>query len=365
MSGTHGGSLGRGGIVLLVLAAALLGPGAARADGKFYARDRVPARGPYQRALLIHHEGRELLVLQPKIAGGASDFGWIVPVPAEPRVGSVPNELDENLFENLGYLTRADVEDRSGSGRGVIAALVLLAIVIWGWRRPADRLGALLVLLVIVILMGFTVPVLTRGRGGGTGVDVLLAARVGIYDVAVIRSSDPGALRAWFEKHGFRSGPEDEAVLASYASRGWCFVTARIAGSLDQRSAREGLVPALVLTFSAPEPIYPFALTATYGEETEVLLYVVARGKVTHPALELAYAAPLDDWMPDAMKDGFLDWIDWADTPDVDVWPDHPPATGFLTKLRGRLSKRNAPGDLHFTPAADDRPYRETRRLWW
>jgi hypothetical protein len=360
----HGGAAGRLPVLLFNLGVFLLEPAPARADGKLYARDEVPLHGAYQRAMLLHRDGRELLVIQPKLVGDAKELGWIVPVPAEPHVGSVPEKLDDDLFWNLGRETQPRIVDLSGRIRAGVAAiglLAVLALIIWGWRRSSRRLEAWLAAF-ILFLVGFLVPLEVNTRGvASRDVDVLQSARVGIYDVAVLRASAPRDLRAWLEKHGFRSGPEDDVVLASYIARGWCFVTARIARDVDARSAH-GLLRCLVLLFQAPEPIYPFALTATSGGETEVLLYVLTEGKVSQPALEMRYAGPFTtDWM----TDDFVDWIDWSDTPDVDVWPDHPSPPRFLTKLKGRLSSANAAGDLLFSAAGDDQPYQAVQYRWW
>ena len=45
--------------------------------------------------------------------------------------------------------------------------------------------------------------------------------------------------------------------------------------------AHQDGVETLVLQFDSEKPIYPLALTATAGKETEVLLYVMARERVS------------------------------------------------------------------------------------
>ena len=68
----------------LVLAFALAPP--ALADGCFF-KNRgfpVPPSIPAQRALIVHRDGKELLVVESTLDAEGQTFGWVLPLPARP-----------------------------------------------------------------------------------------------------------------------------------------------------------------------------------------------------------------------------------------------------------------------------------------
>jgi hypothetical protein len=60
----------------------------AHADGCFVFRwnKQKDINEPTQKAIIVHDQGREELVLQVKYEGPAEDFGWLIPVPGLPEV---------------------------------------------------------------------------------------------------------------------------------------------------------------------------------------------------------------------------------------------------------------------------------------
>src|SRR6476646_9860260 len=72
-----------------LLAAALIFAGqSAFADGCFVFRwnKQKDINEPTQKAVVLHDQGREDLILQVKYEGPAEDFGWLIPVPGQPEV---------------------------------------------------------------------------------------------------------------------------------------------------------------------------------------------------------------------------------------------------------------------------------------
>jgi len=84
-------------------------PASALADGKFYSSERVPPGLPYQRALIAHDGGRELLILQSKFEGEAKDFGWVVPLPSVPELASMDMEACRRLFDYLDMVAATEI----------------------------------------------------------------------------------------------------------------------------------------------------------------------------------------------------------------------------------------------------------------
>jgi hypothetical protein len=69
------------------------------ADGKVFARPEVHAQVeiPNQQALIFHSTGVECLVIETAFLGEGTNFGWVVPLPSEPKVQPV----SESFFPSL------------------------------------------------------------------------------------------------------------------------------------------------------------------------------------------------------------------------------------------------------------------------
>jgi hypothetical protein len=103
-------------VLLLVLAALLMGSVPVLADGMFYWTESIPPEIPYQRALLLFNDGYETLIVQSKYrmsSSATSEFGWVVPVPAVPDLASIEPSLAEELFWELAQASRPKVSDVS------------------------------------------------------------------------------------------------------------------------------------------------------------------------------------------------------------------------------------------------------------
>jgi hypothetical protein len=348
--------------VLPVLAALA---GRAQADGKFFGRDEAPPGEPFQRAVLVHADGRELLLIQPQLVGKAKDFAWVIPVPAVPAVGRMQADFAERPFFHLALGTPSEVR-RLAPGFFLVLFVVLAMLGILGWPRwpPQPARGLLLLILLLACLFfAFTTMFMrTRGMPSEEGVEVLLSGKVGIYDLQVIRSERPDSLQVWLAAKGYRTGPEDQPILRSYAERGWAFVTARI--SSEETDAQEGMIDALALAFPSVEPVYPFALTASSGGATEVLLFAFTDHRLAHPALPVAFAGPAGSRGETALENILADdvLIEWAFP--AAARPALPRAPGFLTKFRAKLSAKDVAGDLILGRAPEDASFREVIYRW-
>ena len=116
---------------ILVALALMLSSANLWADGKFYS-ERVPPDIPYQRALILFSGGKETMFLQSKFSpGGAaatnSNFGWVVPVPAPPELGSMSASDASWMFHQLDGATLAN--------KIILGPIVIhyLVIAVIGW----------------------------------------------------------------------------------------------------------------------------------------------------------------------------------------------------------------------------------------
>jgi len=84
-------------------------------------------------------------------------------------------------------------------------------------------------------------------------VEVMKTARVGGYDVAVLKASDPAALTDWLSDNGYDSRPEITDWARPYVEKGWmitAFKYATDATNID--------VSAVRLSFETDVPLFPY-----------------------------------------------------------------------------------------------------------
>lgn len=299
-----GGSTGRWWLVagaLLLLAV----PSAALADGCFFKERRfaAPSPTPAQRALIIHRDGVERLVVESTAEPEGQTFGWILPLPAKPSSVEVATP---GVLDTLDLFTRPRIESRGSWLEVLLPAglvfLLVMALRLYDSRRkgsPTIR-GTLEVTVVALLLLGLlavvAIPNLQAGRLGPSGADIPGVAsseprRVGNYEVTVLEAKDASALGSWLEKNGL-SGlpPAGFPIVDSCIARGWVFLAARL--------EREGAGPAtphpLSVTFPSAKPIYPMRLTALAGGTTDLRLHVVANGSAACAPLDVRFSGRLE-----------------------------------------------------------------------
>ena len=373
-------------VLLLVLAALLAGSVPVLADGVFYWSESIPPEIPYQRALLVFDGGYETLIVQSKyrMSSAATDeFGWVVPVPSVPELASVEPGMADALFYELGDLSQPRVTRVSDTVWSLVvitcvfvtpgAGMLLLLLVVASFftpgleliRRRRKLFAALSVLLLFIAACSISAVALSTlfmrpmSDAGGHAVDVIREEQVGIYDVQVVKAGDAGDLIGWLGENRFQFDAEDRRVFDDYLRRGWCFVVARVdpARSVDDRFTAEGLVAPLILRFQTADPVYPLALTAMAGSDTQVLLYVLGENKWQHDGrLDLEYAGNVHLSLLEAVCREAL--------PDMPAGCFAHGPLSYLCKFKGTLTPAQMAEDLVFGPAGDDEPYRKHITTW-
>ena len=120
--------------------------------------------------------------------------------------------------------------------------------------------------------------------------------------------------------------------------------------------AWEGLVAPLILRFETDAPVYPLALTATAGHDTQVLLYVLGKHKWENDGrLDLEYAGKARVESSKRYVEGPADMA--AACLDDAMLP-------YLCKFKGTLTPAQMESDLVLAPAENDRPYRKHITVW-
>jgi len=353
----------------------------ARGDGKFFVREKIPAGIPYQRAILLFDKGQETLILQSKYdlpkSTAVDSLGWIVPMPAVPEIAGGDADLAQHCFLMASQHTQPHLYRVSNLLSPVCfvfflggCALMVVCVIRYPFARRAESTriawsrqarNTVLVTVIAFLLAAISMPHLSRARSS-TGVDVLKTERAGIYDVEVIRGQNAEAIMEWLKMNDFAVDDQDRQAFDAYALRGWCFVTAKVAPSAELKGKKvsaEGMVAPLLLKFASERPIYPLALTATAGTETEILLYTLSDAKLT-----CAERLPLRHARQAKTRPILRSLVIQAE---LEEWPllrDLPDKPLMLCKFKGRLTPEQMKQDLEFAPATDNEPYRERLIVW-
>ncbi|MBL7062020.1 MAG: DUF2330 domain-containing protein [Dehalococcoidia bacterium] len=221
--------------VVLTIIVSLVIPPRAFADGVFV------VLGPYhdinqpsQKALILHENSREDLILSVRYEGDADKFAWVIPVPNYPEV----DVSDPELFWELSDLTMVVVSPR--------------APVFFGALAP----------------------------GGPEGVEVWEEKVVGTYKYAILSAEDPEALIDWLNANGYFLPEAGKEIVDNYINEEWYFVATKINTGEEAEGLAEGTIEPLRISFDSDEIVYPLRITSLSSKGCEVLLYVFTDQKV-------------------------------------------------------------------------------------
>ncbi|MBN8456791.1 MAG: DUF2330 domain-containing protein [Verrucomicrobia bacterium] len=347
----------------------------ALADGKMFVRETVPTTIPYQRAIILHAEDTQTLVLQSQYqvpeTSDTHTIGWVVPVPATPEVATVDVNNGKWAFAMLDRTTRPYITRYGDQFWTVLLYASIGSIIVcligtcFSSGKFSNRwlVGEFVSMAATVCIFNFPIRQRVARAKFPVEVETLKSQQAGIYDVKVIRAKAAADVLAWLNENAFRFGPEDESAIQGYLDRGWVFTVAKIRPSTPPPAPSrfsEGLADPLILRFPATNPIYPLALTATGGHDTEVLIYLASDIPRTGDGrLPLRYAGKglpagaLCDLMP-AQDEGFGT---------NDELSGKSPFTR-LAKFKGTLTPDQMRKDLEFLPDPKQTAYREHIYRW-
>jgi HEAT repeat protein len=246
--------------VALVAAGVQLLCASVLADGCFVFRwdKKTDINEPTQKAVILHHAGREDLLLQVKYEGAVDEFGWLIPVPSEPTVerGSM------TAFYELSELTQRNFG--GGLGGGVMT-------------KGADT------------------------EGKAPQVKVIETKTAGAYRVSILAANDAAGLENWLKENRYSipGGKIQRGVVDDYIRRGWFFVAAKIdltggtgfevvagkaqgsggtakARSSVQQKLASGELHPLLISFDTAKCVFPLKISSVGGKASEVSLYVLS-----------------------------------------------------------------------------------------
>ncbi|MEA3403610.1 MAG: DUF2330 domain-containing protein [Armatimonadota bacterium] len=237
----------------LVLALLILPCVPSLADGGFFPPVHGVANTADQRAVVIDHGDAETIVLQTAYDGDASDFAWVIPVPALISAAQAVGTTAPALFDTLDQLTAPRHVGAFTGSSGLCGCS--------GSGGPEQRFH---------------------------GVTVWETLRVDDYEVAVLSADESADLAQWLGDNGYHLPTGSEDTLRYYVDRDSFFVALKIAPAAQQAdetgrdgapgdnfAAAEELRP-ITLTFATDELVFPMRISRlSTRERVEVLLYVL------------------------------------------------------------------------------------------
>jgi hypothetical protein len=190
-------------------------------------RERAMINEPEQKAVVFFSKGKEDLIISASYEGPTSNFAWVIPVPARPKV----EILGGAIFHELAKL---------------VQPVPLMMKSTPGAPPAADK----------------TVTLLERKT-------------VGAYDVSVLSATDGKALMKWLDSNKYHLPERAIKPINWYVSQRWTFVACRIKVPGAASGLRSGTLAPLRLTFAAKRPVYPIRLSYANPKAFSLLIYVI------------------------------------------------------------------------------------------
>ena len=235
----------------------LLGTPAARACGGFFCTT-FPMNQVAENILFIQGEGTVTTHVQLLYSGTASDFAWILPLPAVPELAVSHNQIFTQLQFSTQPFFQLNFEEQEDC-----------------FFRP-------------IVLRGADATALEE-----SAVEVVAREQVGPYDTAVITSEDPQAIVDWLVDNDYQLGDLGVPLLTPYVQEGFYFLALKLAAESEV-----GDLQPIAMTYAAETPGIPIRLTAVATEpDLGVLAWVLADDRaIPENYLHVQINEALVDW---------------------------------------------------------------------
>jgi hypothetical protein len=186
---------------------------------------------PHQDIIITWKNGVETYVFQPTFCGTATDFGLILPVPAQ--LSQSPQVVDQQAFTAAATLSepnKRQVESRGGVG--------CVAGASDGSKAAVDDTPT-----------------------------VVASGRVGFLDWVQLKADNESAFTQWLSANGYPYSDASMSVFSYYVKKGWYFLAFRI--SQEKTPASGTVCRALgpvALSFPTSAPVVPSRMAAASGQ---------------------------------------------------------------------------------------------------
>ena len=214
-----------------MLAVALIAPSALPCGAPFGNGINVD---PQQDIVVVHKNGTETYVFQPRFCGSAQQFGLILPVPA--KLSAQPTLAKAEAFTNLVELSKPQTVYTTECSRG-------------GVGGSSGGLGG------------------APGRGDA-GTVVVSSGTVGFMDYAQLNTVSLDALTTWLTSNGYPYDAQATSAFDYYVQKGWYFLTFKVdQGSFTGTTTCKDLGP-VKFSFPTSIPVVPTRMATARSKDT-------------------------------------------------------------------------------------------------
>lgn len=218
-------------------------PRAADACGGLFCNGAQPVVQDGERILFVLGEGEVDVLINIRYEGDAADFGWILPLQAEPVEVRVAPGLIFNALDAFAPQFWTNVETEGSCTDRVIGFGAL----------GAEDAGA--------------------AFGAGGGVQIRSEDRVGPYQTVVLDADDADDAIAWLEDNGYAVPPGSRALIGSYLAADNVLMALKLANEVgvDQ-------IQPIWVRMEGAEACVPIKLTALAANpDMDVIVSVLTR----------------------------------------------------------------------------------------
>jgi MYXO-CTERM domain-containing protein len=194
---------------------------------------------PRQDIIVVHKNGTETYVFQPRFCGSAREFGLVLPVPS--KLSAQPSLSTADVFTKLVDLSQPQYQyvTQCSWGNGVVD----------GGSVGGARADA------------------------GSGATVVSSGSVGFMDYAQLDTVSVDALTAWLTQNGYPYDAQATAAFDYYVQKGWYFLTFKVApGGIDAGAATCKDLGPVKFSFPTPVPVVPTRMATARSKDTSGVL---------------------------------------------------------------------------------------------
>jgi hypothetical protein len=149
---------------------------------------------PKQDIVVVHKDGVETYVFQPRFCGTASEFGLILPIPA--RLSAAPTLSKATVFTQVDSLSRPEYRTQGVCDSG---------------GRPGSAGGT----------------GTSRGADAG-GATVVSSGSVGFMDYTQLKADTTASFTDWLDKNGYPYDTLAKDAFSYYVNKGWYLLAFKI-----------------------------------------------------------------------------------------------------------------------------------------
>jgi hypothetical protein len=265
------------------------------ADGKMFPQIayKVPPTIPSQRAIIVYKDGIEKLIIESSLEGKGKEFGWIIPLPAEPNKFE---KVSPGLLRTLSIAIQPKITHDLTEillmtfWFTIFVFLIYRVHLLWIKQRI---INIVLLLVITVIMFSLLMPTLSKTVStisfqSSEGIFYKDIQKVGSYNLAVLDANSSDALDNWLRVNGFLGlQKEDATIVSNYIKEGWCFIAAKLTREADGGYSQPH---PLSMSFVAQMPVYPMRLTSTIGSDVYLEIFVISDKQATNNQLNLEFS---------------------------------------------------------------------------